>query len=214
VWVNTALGATVRDAPSTAAARVGFLPQLTTGGADRVSTDSSGAEWYRVTASGVTGWVRGDLLVDQPVAYYDGAHYQIPGWSLLVPQAGFSGPPGEVDFFGGGAPWWRLTIRTAPTLAGLPTDLGVYVVSLHPEVYERTEPVTIWRYKTTKRVVQASVDICRWFPEIPAYRGNGWQYLTVIEFATRSHAYQFVFQTPDPDEPAVRQILDSINISQ
>jgi hypothetical protein len=87
----------------------------------------------------------------------------------------------------------------------------------------------VWTYTVTKRVVRAALDICRapdWAPpggwpfnykvrdarDWPS--SGGWPYNTSVQVVTATRAYQFVFETPDPDSPVVRQILDSINISQ
>jgi hypothetical protein len=229
IWVNTALGANLRASPNTAAVRVGFAPQFTIGQSDQFSTDSTGTEWFRVTASNATGWVRGDLLVDHPVNYFAGSNYGLPGWSLLVPAPIYypgqknelafpeSNRTGEIEFHDPDRLyWWRLTVRTAAKAATLPADLGYYIVALHPELYDQNQTVGIGTYSATNWVVRASTDICR-VSDIPVkwlWRGFSWPYVTVVEIVTRVRAYQFVFLTPDPDPPVVRQILDSIYIAQ
>jgi hypothetical protein len=209
------MGANLRAAPSTTAARVGFLAQYVLGQADQSATDSSGATWYKITAPEGTGWVRGDLLVDDPVAYYSGATFQMPGWSALIspPYIGQSGTIGkELVLYGPVLPsWWMLTVRTAPSGASFPPPLGFAVIADHPELYERSEPVNVWTYTVTKREVRASLDICR-LPHMKPF--GGWSYNTSVQVVTPTRAYQFIFETLDPDSPIVRRALDSINISQ
>jgi hypothetical protein len=235
VRINTALGANQRAEPSATAARTGFLAQFAIGEADDAA-NPSGVWWYRVTGypSGLTGWVRGDLLVDERVTYYEGSVFRMPGWSALIPWT-FTpqgGRLGEEFFLSTNLnvrDWWTLTVRTAPSAASLPPALGFGVIAEHPELYERSEPVDVWKYTVTKRVVRASLDICRvpdWAPpsgwpsnsntretrDWPS--SGGWPYNTSVQVVTATRAYQFVFETPDPDSPVVRQVLDSINISQ
>jgi len=158
----------------------------------------------------------------------------MPGWSALF-LTQMSQPGGRLgeEFFLSSNPslpdWWTLTVRTAPSAASLPPALGFSVIAEHPELYERSEPVNVWKYTVTKRVVRASLDICR-FPDWANHTGwsfdskspgardwlasAGWPYNTSVQVVTATRAYQFVFETLDPYSPVVRQVLDSINISQ
>lgn len=211
VRINTARGANVRAEPSLAAVRIGFLPQDTPGRADRASTDSSGAQWYRVTTSGLTGWIRGDLLIDEP-AYYSGWG----AWSVVAGSRwGYSGGM-FVDFQDLSDPsfWWMLIVRVAPTASSLPPpSLEWGRLVLHPELYERSEPVSVWKYTVTKRVARASFDSCD-PTQLARARNGSWPYVTVVEVVTDVRAYQFLFATPDPDSSVVRKLIDSINISE
>lgn len=205
VRVNTAKGANLRAAPNVTAARVGFLRQLTYGQADQVSADSSGADWYRVTAAGQTGWIRGDLLVDHDVAYYQGSSFGIPGWSLLVPRHNIGWAWGRAaQFSDGGDLWWDLEVQAAPTTASLPTPIFP-IAANRPDLYERCEPITIWNYSVTKRVFRAKSTI---------EAARGLVYITEVVVVTEVRAYRFWFVTPYPDLLVVGQVLDSINISQ
>jgi hypothetical protein len=193
------------------AARIGFLPQFTLGQADQASADNSGATWYRVSASGLTGWIRGDLLIDEP-AYYK----RWGSWSFVFPNASFSGGGEYIDYQSAKDlhVWWILEVRATPQATDLP-ELARWwrIHALHPELYDRTEQVSVWTYTATKRVVRASARICV-VPEIAKARNWGWPYVTVVDVVTTVRAYQFRFLTPDSDSSVVRKLIDSINITE
>lgn len=211
VRVNTALGANVRAAPSVTADRIGFLRQFTLGNADEESTDTSGARWYRVTASGVTGWIHGDLLIDEPAVYFPRGT-----WSAVVPKGNSTSWISENAVVHVQDPdriyWWLLQVAVTPTAASLPSATEWPIIDLYPNLYERSEPVSVWTYAVRKRVVRASFDICNNLTD-ETKRNGVWTYVTVVEVVTDVRAYQFVFVTPEPDPSVVRQVLDSVTIT-
>jgi hypothetical protein len=206
----------VRAAPSTAARRVGFLPQFTAGQADQTSTDASGAYWYRVSVPGLTGWILGELLVDEPAYYWRFGS----SWSLVYPNANASsggvlqGEFVEVGSFIDTSFWWALQIRSAPDAASLPPPAANWFkMALAPELYDRSEQITVWKYTATKRVVRVWLNTYS-ASQLRMARNARCPYLAVVEFVTAAHAYQFQFLAADPDSPVVRKLIDSINISE
>jgi hypothetical protein len=156
----------------------------------------------------VTGWILGDLLIDEPAMYQEWGT-----WSIVIPNAGRGYGTDVVTYWGEGKFWWTLQVHIAPTVSGLPKTIGYPIIALHPELYERFESVSVWTYMVTKRVVRASYNVCTG-SVLPTRRNEAWPYVTVFMVATDSHAYHFAFTAPDPDSSVVRQIIDSINISK
>jgi hypothetical protein len=210
VWVNPAAGANLRTEPRLSAPRLGTLPRATAGQADQQAIDRSGAAWYRVTALGQTGWIRGDLLVLEPIILYDGTPYGFPGWSLIVPRDSSLGVASDFDMQSGSLdrPYWDVIVQTAPSGAALPSPVPFIIGDEHPELYDHSQPVGIWTYTTTQRVVRGSFNVCN-FPHLKTI-ASGWPYVTAVQVVTPKRAYQFLFVTEAPDAPIIQQVLDSI----
>jgi hypothetical protein len=212
VWVNPAVGANLRAAPSVSATSLALLYRGTEGRADQTTKDGSGTAWYRVTSGGRTGWVRGDLLYFEPIIQYKGSKYRLPGWSLIVPNSSLGVAQGQYVQMQSGAlnePYWFLMIQTASDASSLPTPMPYIIGAVYPALYDRTERIKVGKYRATKRVVRGSFDICKFGDNFLEKIAGGWAYVTSVQVVTPNRAYQLLFATDRLDAPIVQKVLDS-----
>jgi SH3-like domain-containing protein len=195
VWVNVPLGANLRSAPDSSAARLQTLPQGARADVVGKRDLADGSSWYQVKAAdGQQGWVSTAYVVTSAIFR---ASSTSDGWTLMLP-ATFStrtvASPSPSTFTAGPAadsapPFVK--VQVAASLAALPAATPAGATFDHSRLTE------VWNYTVQEKI----------------YRTPEGLFLAVVRVPAPNRAYQFLFWTADNDAPIVTQILASIALS-